>query len=114
LSALRTTFCVDVCETVEGLIGENPSCHPAHFLALANDILAANAVLGPWIHTGSTVEHYTQPKDGERLSLRGYIGENFSVGGHDFIVLYLGLFGDEDRPLVAIEHSAIIRPNMTG
>ena len=46
-------------------------CHPAFWIAQANEILMRNIALGPWIHTASDARHYALAKDGERLSMRG-------------------------------------------
>jgi acyl dehydratase len=84
-------------------------CHPAWLLAQANEILARNVVLGPWVHTGSEVRHYALAEDGETLSLRGRIIEAGEKRGHDFVTMDLGLFGREERAIAAIRHSALIR-----
>ncbi|HKQ74386.1 MAG TPA: MaoC family dehydratase, partial [Blastocatellia bacterium] len=48
-------------------------CHPAFWIAQANEILIRNVALGPWIHTASDTRHYALANDGERLALRGRV-----------------------------------------
>jgi hypothetical protein len=91
----------------------DPLVRPAAvLLALANDIVAANIALGPWIHTGSVVTHWGLLNEGEPFSLRGRIVDSGQKRGHDHIVADLALFGASDRPIAAIRHSALIRLSM--
>jgi acyl dehydratase len=84
-------------------------CHPAFWIAQANEMLMRNIALGPWIHTASETQHYAIARDGERLSLRGRVVELYEKRGHELIVVDLGMFGEDDRPIATIKHSAIIR-----
>jgi acyl dehydratase len=84
-------------------------CHPAFWIAQANEILMRNIALGPWIHTASEARHYALAKDGERLALRGRVIDLYERRGHELIVVDLGLFGENDRPVAQIEHTAIIK-----
>ncbi|MGH9854951.1 MAG: hypothetical protein ACREBD_34400, partial [Blastocatellia bacterium] len=84
-------------------------CHPAFWIAQANEILMRNIALGPWIHTSSETQHYSIARDGERLSLRGRVVELYEKRGHELIVADLGMFGEDDRPIATIKHTAIIR-----
>ena len=91
----------------------DPLVRPAAaLLALANDVVAANVILGPWIHTGSVVTHFATLEEGECFSLRGSIEDSGQKRGHDFVVADLALFGESDRPIAAIKHSALIRLRM--
>jgi hypothetical protein len=85
------------------------TCHPAFWITQANEILMRNIALGPWIHTASDARHYTLARDGERLSLRGRVIDLYERRGHELIVADLGLFGEADRPVAHIEHTAIIK-----
>lgn len=86
-----------------------PICHPAFYVAQANELLMANVALGPWIHTGSEVQHYSMPRDGEFVSLRGQVVAAFEKRGHEIVTLELGLFAEEPRPIARIRHTAIVR-----
>ncbi|MCW5970321.1 MAG: hypothetical protein KIT57_17580 [Blastocatellales bacterium] len=89
--------------------GAGAVLHPARLLAQANEIVAHNIALGPWIHTGSEVQHAALADDGERLTLRGRVAEACEKRGHDFITLDLALTGRSDRLIALIRHSALIR-----
>jgi hypothetical protein len=84
-------------------------CHPAFWIAQANEILMRNIALGPWIHTASDARHYRAARDGERLSLRGRVMDLYERRGHELAVVDLGLFGENGRPVAQIKHTAIIK-----
>ena len=89
-------------------------CHPAFWIAQANEILMRNIALGPWIHTASETRHYALAKDGEPLSLRGRVIDLYERRGHELIVVDLGLFGENGRPVAQIKHTAIIKLREVG
>ena len=89
-------------------------CHPAFWIAQANEILMRNIALGPWIHTASDTRHYAIARDGERLSLRGRVIDLYERHGHELIVVDLGMFGEHDRPVAHIKHTAIIKLREAG
>src|SRR5262249_17793386 len=89
-------------------------CHPAFWIAQANEILMRNIALGPWIHTASDTRHYALARDGERLSLRGRVIDLYERRGHDLIVVDLGLFGENYRPVAHIKHTPIIKLREAG
>jgi hypothetical protein len=89
-------------------------CHPAFWIAQANEMLMRNIALGPWIHTASDARHYALAQDGERLSLRGRVVDLSERRGHELIVVDLGLFGENDRPVAHIKHTAIIKLREAG
>jgi acyl dehydratase len=84
-------------------------CHPAFWIAQANEILMRNIAVGMWIHTASETRHLALAKDGERLSLRGRIVDAFERRGHELVTADLAIFGEAERPIVHIKHTAIIR-----
>jgi MaoC like domain len=107
-AALAAKFLSEMRATLPLYFGTDAVCHPAYYLAQANEILMANVRLGPWIHTGSAVQHFDLPPAGEQLSLRGAVIEAFEKRGHEIIVLELGLFAAETRPIAHIRHTAIV------
>lgn len=109
LTTLATKFLTEMRATLPLYFGAEAVCHPAFYLAQANEILMANVQLGPWIHTGSEVQHYALPRDGERLSLRGTVAASWTQRGHEMVTLDLGLFAANAQPIVRIRHSAILR-----
>jgi acyl dehydratase len=106
---LEENFLFNMRATLPIFFRAEPICHPAFYLAQANEILMANVQLGPWIHTGSEVQHYSMPHDGERLSLRGQVAASFEKRGHEIVTLELGLFAEEPRPIAHIRHTAIVQ-----
>ena len=109
LAEIGSRFLTDIGATLPIFFGGQAVCHPAYYLAQANEILMANVKLGPWIHTGSRVQHYSLSSAGERLSMRGKVLESYERRGHEIVVLELGLFGEKGRPVAQIRHSAIVR-----
>ncbi len=83
--------------------------HPAFWLAQANEMFMRNIALGMWIHTASEIQHYELAQDGEPVSLRGRVVELYEKKGHEYLVANLAAFGEHERPLVQIKHTAIIR-----
>jgi acyl dehydratase len=102
-------FLDDVVETSPVYRGSGAICHPAFWIAQANEIVMQNMALGPWIHTASEAQHYSVARDGDRLSLRGRVIDSFERRGNEYIALELGLFGEEGRPIAKIKHTAIIK-----
>lgn len=102
-------FLDNVVETLPIYRGADAICHPAFFIAQANEILMRNVALGPWIHTASEVRHYSIAVDGDHLSMRGRVIDLFEKRGNEYMVLDLVIFSTTNRPVVQIKHSAIIR-----
>jgi acyl dehydratase len=94
---------------VETLSIYDSVCHPAYWIAQANEILMRNIALGSWIHTASEVRHYAVARDGDRLSLRGRVIDLYERRGHELVVVDLRLFEENGRPIAQIKHTAIIK-----
>ena len=88
----------------EGLI------HPATILRGCNFVLSRNVVLGPWIHTGSRVQHLAAATVGDTLSVRAHITANYQHKGHQFVELDALVLANETTPIAQIAHTAIYRP----
>jgi len=103
-------------EFLENMVDDSPIyrgadavCHPAFWVAQANETFMQNIALGMWIHTASEVQHLALARDGERLMMRGRVIDAYERRGHELITADLAVFGQADRPIVRIKHSAIIR-----
>lgn len=83
--------------------------HPAFWLAQANEVFMRNIALGMWIHTASEIQHFAQPHEGEPIALRGRVSELYEKKGHEYLVANLAAFGESERPLVHLKHTAIIK-----
>ncbi|MDX2034630.1 MAG: hypothetical protein SF339_28400 [Blastocatellia bacterium] len=102
-------FLTDVVDDSPIYAGPDAVCHPAFWLAQANELVMRNISLGMWVHTASSVAHFALARDGEPISLRGHVSDAFEKRGHESITLDIGVFGENERPLLRIDHTAIIR-----
>jgi hypothetical protein len=112
LGALEKTLDLSqpgVSAPLDAWIGEERYAHPAILLALANEILVRNFILGPWIHSSSEIRNLACARDGERLEVRGKIVDAYERKGHEFVVLDVAILNGE-RPLSRIRHTAIWKP----
>lgn len=101
-------------EFLENMVDGSPLyrsgiCHPAFWIAQANEIFMQNFALGMWIHTASETQHYSLARDGERLAMCGRVVETAERRGHEIVTANLAIFGEADRAIATIKHSAIIR-----
>lgn len=92
------------------LFRERGLIHPAWMLRTVNWALAANVRLGPWIHTASEVHHLGLGGDGDRLSVRARVLEEYERSGHRWVVLDALVVAGDVRPLMRARHTAIYRP----
>jgi acyl dehydratase len=84
--------------------------HPAMILQSCNLVLNRNVVLGPWIHTGSRIQHLATAAVGDRLSVRARITGNYEHKGHRFVELDALIITGEASPVAHVAHTAIYRP----
>jgi len=89
--------------------GPDAVCHPAYMLEQANQILARNVDLGPWIHTKSEVQNFLSPPAGEKLSIRGFVTRSYEKRGNELVDLDLAIFDSGERGIAKVKHTAIIR-----
>lgn len=86
--------------------------HPGWLIYDANQALAQNVALGPWIHVASDVRHWSTLRDGESLWTRGRVARVFDRNGHEFVELDLLMTaGDapDARVVWQVRHRAIYR-----
>jgi hypothetical protein len=109
--SLTPAFCAqyldDVRET-EALYANNGLAHPALVLRLCNAALRENVVLGPWIHTGSSLQNLAALHVRDELSARARVVANYERKGHrlvDIDVLVLA----NGQPAARVMHTAIYR-----
>ena len=91
---------------LDAYIGDDRFAHPAIILALANEILLSNYILGPWIHSSSEVRNFAPARDGEHLHVRGKIVDAYERKGHELVVLDVAVMRGA-RTLSRIRHTAI-------
>ena len=112
LGTLHTTL--NLAETrvsapLPAAIGERRVAHPAVLLALGNEILMRNVVLGPWIHAASELRNFSAARDGDVLTVRARVDGKFERKGHEFVVLDV-LTRSGQRAVQHIRHTAIWQP----
>jgi acyl dehydratase len=88
----------------EGLV------HPGTILHIGNWVLRHNVVLGPWMHVGSTVQHFAAARVGDELSARAVVTANYERKGHRFVELDVLVYANEKIPIARLAHIAIYRP----
>jgi acyl dehydratase len=91
------------------LYAEQRIAHPGWLLRLANTILASNVELGPWIHVASNAQHFNAVHDGERVTTRARVIDEYERKGHRFVDLDVLLVA-RDRPVMRVHHTAIYEP----
>jgi hypothetical protein len=91
---------------LDAYIGDERFAHPAIILALANEILLSNYILGPWIHSSSEIRNFAPARDGQHVEVRGKIVDAYERKGHELVVLDVAVLGGQ-RALSRIRHTAI-------
>ena len=77
---------------------------------LFNWALMHNVVLGPWIHVGSTVDHFAAARVGDELTVRAKVTANYERKGHRFVELDGLVVANGKTPIARIAQTAIYRP----
>lgn len=91
------------------LYADEGVAHPGWILRDANYVLSANVRLGPWIHVSSAVQHLGLVRDGQEVTARALVTEEWEHKGHRFVrldVLHLA----DGAPVARTDHTAIYRP----
>ena len=100
----------EVGETLELYIHDR-LVHPAHLLQFADNILAANVELPPWLHVGSVVHNFGVVHWNESISVRARVVTTFVRRGHEFIQLDVQIVGSDGRTRLRVSpYTAIYKP----
>ena len=94
----------------EPLYARDHLVHPGTILHIGNWALRHNVVLGPWMHVGSTVQHFAAAHIGNELSARAVVTANYERKGHRFAELDVLVYRNENTPIARLDHIAIYRP----
>ena len=86
--------------------------HPGWLLRFANSALSRNVVLGPWIHVSSDIALLGTVADGETVTARAVVLDEFERKGHRFVTLDVAIDAD-DHPVQRVSHTAIYRLRRT-
>jgi hypothetical protein len=84
--------------------------HPGAILRIGNWVLNHNVVLGPWMHVGSTVQHFAAAHVGDELTARARITANYEKRGHLFVEVDAQVWANGATAVAQIAHVAIWRP----
>jgi acyl dehydratase len=84
--------------------------HPGMLLRMMNWALMENAILGPWIHVGSTIQHLNMASVGDELTVRAKITGNYERKGHKFVELDGLIIANGATPVAKCQHVAIYLP----
>ncbi len=107
-AAAHATYLADVRETLP-LYAAEGIAHPGWVLRFANAILSRNVVLGPWIHVSSDVALLGVVHDGEEVTARAVVLDEFERKGHRFVTMDVAIDAD-GRPVHRVTHTAIHTP----
>ena len=75
-----------------------------------NWALMENAILGPWIHVGSAIQHFGVASATDELTVRAKVTANYERKGHRFVELDGVIVANGDRLVAHCQHVAIYRP----
>jgi acyl dehydratase len=106
---MAARYLADAKETA-AIYAEQRLVHPRDILRSCNFVLSRNVLLGPWIHTGSRVQHLQAVTVGDSLSVRARITGNYEHKGHRFVELDALVIAGDGSPAARVAHTAIYRP----
>jgi acyl dehydratase len=92
------------------IYAEQGLVHPRDILRSCNFVISRNVLLGPWIHTGSHIQHLSAAPVGSVLSARARITGNYEHKGHRFVAIDALVVAEQRTPVARIAHTAIYRP----
>ena len=84
--------------------------HPRDILRSCNFVISRNVLLGPWIHTGSRIQHLRAVTVGSTLEVRARITGNYEHRGHKIVEIDALVIASRTTPIARIGHTAIYRP----
>jgi hypothetical protein len=103
---LAGSYLDEVREDLPLFRGPEGPAHPAWLLRYANYVLSNNVRLGPWIHTESTVQHWSTVVDGDVVETRALVTGVRERNGHHFVDLDVLQVAGE-RLVARTAHTAI-------
>jgi hypothetical protein len=91
------------------LFDDGAIANPAWLLRRWNYVLAANVLLGPWIHSESRIRLHDLLRDGEAVETRAVVNDNVEKGGHLIVSLDITMAAHH-RIIASGRHWAIYEP----
>jgi len=83
--------------------------HPRDVLRSCNFVLSRNVVFGPWVHTGSHIQHFAAARVGDTLSALARVTANCDKKGHRFVEIDALVLANSATPIARVAHTAIYR-----
>jgi hypothetical protein len=95
----------------ERLDVQNTAAIPERLLRMANEILARNFRMSPWIHAGSEVRHHRLARCGQEIEVTGVIQECFERKGRSFAVAGIAMAASDGtsnlQSVASVRHTFI-------
>jgi acyl dehydratase len=104
-----TEYLTDVRET-DPIYAREGLGHPGLLQRVMNKVLVDNAILGPWIHVGSTMQLLSAARSGDVITARAKVTGNYEKKGHRFVELDALVVANGRVPLAHCQHVAIYQP----
>lgn len=104
-----TQYLADVRET-DPIYVHQQLGHPGLLQRIMNKVLVDNAILGPWIHVGSTMRLLKAAQVGDELVARAKVTGNYEKKGHRFVELDALLVANGRTAVARCQHVAIYQP----
>lgn len=102
----------DVRET-DSLYANDKIVHTGMLLRTMNWALMENAILGPWIHVGSTIRYLGTAGVEDELTVRAKVTGNYERKGHKFVELDGVIVAGGSKLIAHCQHVAIYQPRET-
>ena len=84
--------------------------HPGMLARTMNWALMENAILGPRIHAGSTIQQLNMASVGDEITVRAVVTDNYERKGHKFVKLNGLIVANGTTPIAQCQHTAIYQP----
>jgi acyl dehydratase len=102
-------YLADIRET-DAIYSREGLGHPGLLQRVMNKVLVDNAILGPWIHVGSSMQLLSAVKTGDEITARARVTGNYDKKGHRFVELDALVVANGKTPLAHCHHIAIYQP----
>jgi acyl dehydratase len=102
----------DIRET-DSLYARDGFVHTGTLLRTLNWALMENAILGPWIHVGSTIRYLAAASVNDELTVRAKVTGNYERKGHKFVDLDGLIVANGTTPIARVQHISIYQPRET-
>ncbi|MBN8981718.1 MAG: hypothetical protein J0I29_10670 [Rhizobiales bacterium] len=99
----------DIGET-DPLYARDGLVHTGNLLRMLNWALMENAILGPWIHVGSTMRYLGVANVDDVLTQRAKVTGNYERKGHKFVDLDGLIIANGTTPIAHVQHVSIYQP----